>query len=87
MPDAAVGDVDGAGDEDDEGVHDRNVPMVSHKVIEESSLSVSSAGLDPDQGMIHGAYRVFVVQAVYDQVEFAFPHLALSCLYPMVISF
>lgn len=84
MPDAAVGDVGGVDDEDDVDVHDRNVPMGFHKVIEESSLSVSSAGLD--QGTIHGAYRVFGVQAVYDQVEFAFPHLALSCLYPMVIS-
>ena len=87
MLDAVVGDVGGVDDEDDEDVHDRNVPMGFHRVIEESSLSVSSVGLDPDQGMIHGAYRVFGVQAVYDQVEFAFPHLALSCLYPMVISF
>ena len=85
MLDAVVGDVGGVDDEDDEDVHDRNVQMGSHKVTEESSLSASSAGLD--QGMIHGAYRVFEVQAVYDQVESAFPHLALSCLYPMVISF
>lgn len=85
MLDAVVGDVGGVDDEDDVDVHDRNVPMGFHRVIEESSLSVLNVGLD--QGMIHGAYRVFGVQAVYDPVDFAFPHLALSCLYPMVTSF
>ena len=85
MPDAAVDDVDGGDDEDDVDVHDRNVPMEFHRAIEESSLSVLN--VDLDQGTSHGAYRVFGEQAVYDQVESAFLHLALSCLYPMVISF
>jgi hypothetical protein len=87
MLDADV--VDGVDDEDGgvEGVHDRNVLMGFHKVVEESSLSVYHVDLVLDQVMNRGAYPVFAVQAVYDPVEMAYPHLVISCLYPMVISF